>query len=160
MKIVQPIRDHEKIDQLKTVLRHQSYRNYFLFVFAINSGLRISDILPLKVLDVKDKDHISLIEKKTDKTKRFLINPILKAEIDEYITGMDLNDYLFPSRTEQKNKPISRVMAYIILNTAAKQIGLDEFRCHSTRKTFGYFFIRNIKMWPCYKEYSIIRRRL
>lgn len=152
MKIVQPIRNREQIEQLKIVLRNQSYRNYFLFVFAINSGLRISDILPLKVSDVKDKDHITLIEKKTDKHKRFLINSVLKEEIDKYIPGMGLDDYLFPSRNRQKNKPISRVMAYIILNSAAKQIGLCEFGCHSTRKTFGYYFYQK------YKDVAMLQR--
>lgn len=69
---------------------------------------------PRRVCDVKDKDHITLIKKKTDKHKRFLINPVLKEEIDKYIPGMSLNDYLFTSRNGQKDKPISRVMAYII----------------------------------------------
>lgn len=41
MKIVQPIRDKEKIEDMKQVLKHESYRNYFLFVMGINTGLRI-----------------------------------------------------------------------------------------------------------------------
>ena len=64
MKFVQPIRDKEKIYQIKNILKKQSYRNYFLFVLGINSGLRISDMLPLKVIDIKDKTHIIIKEKK------------------------------------------------------------------------------------------------
>ncbi|WP_430756995.1 hypothetical protein [Pseudobacillus badius] len=49
---VEPIRDLEKIRMIKEYLLHQSYRDYFLFTFGINSGLRISDILPLRVMYV------------------------------------------------------------------------------------------------------------
>jgi hypothetical protein len=39
MKFVQPIRDTEKIYQIKNILKKQSYRNYFLFVLGINQGI-------------------------------------------------------------------------------------------------------------------------
>lgn len=145
MKIVQPIRDREKIEEIKIVLREKSYRNYFLFVFGINSGLRISDILPLKVSDVKDKDHLILTEKKTGKFKRFLLNPGLRIEIKKYTSGMQPNEYLFPSRIGHKNKPITRVMAYLILNNAARKVGINEIGTHTLRKSFGYHFYQKYK---------------
>jgi integrase len=49
---VEPIRDQEQIRAMKEYLLNKSYRDYFLFTFGINSGLRISDILPLRVMDV------------------------------------------------------------------------------------------------------------
>jgi len=54
-------------------------------VLGINTGLRISDMLPLKVIDIKDKSHIIIKEKKTGKVKRFKINSSLHGEITEYI---------------------------------------------------------------------------
>ena len=41
-----------------------------MFLIGVNSGLRISDILRLRVRDVKGKDYISLREKKTKKQIR------------------------------------------------------------------------------------------
>lgn len=54
---VEPMRSKEDIKNMKEYLLHQSYRDYFPFVFGMNSGLRISDILPLR--DVRNVDHIS-----------------------------------------------------------------------------------------------------
>ena len=143
MKVVQPIRDKEKIEEIKRILRHESYRNYFLFVMGINTGLRISDLLPLQVKDVRNKTHIVIREKKTGNIKRFLINNALRQEIDEYTQGMNDDDYLFKS--ERGNKPIQRVQAYKIINRAAKKAGLEEIGTHTMRKTFGYHFYQRTK---------------
>lgn len=69
MHIVQPIRSLEKIQDVKQYLLNKNKRDYFLFIFGINSALRISDILPLQVKDVKNKDHLWATESKTKKKK-------------------------------------------------------------------------------------------
>ncbi len=69
MNFVQPIRDPECIFYIKRFLKEQNMRNYMLFVTGINSGLRISDILQLRVRDAK-RPYFNLIEKKTKKKKR------------------------------------------------------------------------------------------
>lgn len=53
MNIVQPIRDKEMIKELKEYFKEQNERNYILFLLGINTGLRISDILRLRVRDVE-----------------------------------------------------------------------------------------------------------
>jgi|SRR5690625_3047076 len=143
MKIVQPIRDKKKIGEVKQILKHESYRNYFLFVMGINTGLRISDLLPLQVQDVRNKTHIVMNEQKTNSNKRFLINSELKQEIEQYTKGMNNEDYLFKSA--RRNKPISRVQAYRILNDAASKAGLEEIGTHTMRKTFGYHYYNRTK---------------
>ena len=80
MKLVQPIRDRENLEEMKMELLKTGYKNYLMFVIGINTGLRISDILELKVKDLKDKTHIKIIEQKTNKIKRFLINSSLKEK--------------------------------------------------------------------------------
>ena len=57
MKIVQPIRDKNKIQEMKIELRKKGTRDYLLFVTGINTGLRISDIIKLKVSDVVNEDR-------------------------------------------------------------------------------------------------------
>lgn len=143
MNFVQPIRDPDTIIEIKKYLRQTSERNYILFLVGINTGLRISDILKLKVKDVKGS-HISLREKKTKKQKRFQINPTLRRELAAYIEGKDDDEYLFKSR-QGINKPIKRSMAYKILNKVAKKFGLEEIGTHTLRKTFGYHFYLNTK---------------
>ena len=44
MNIVDPIRDKDDIQAMKEYLREWNERNYLLFLFGINSGLRVGDI--------------------------------------------------------------------------------------------------------------------
>jgi integrase len=137
---VQPIRNKGKITEIKDILKERSKRDYFLFVMGINCGLRISDMLKLKVGDVRGKDHIRLQEEKTDKYKRLKINTALQLAVKEYAEDMKEEEYLFPSR--RGDRPISRIQAYRILNDVARQVGLEEIGTHTLRKTFGYHFYK------------------
>src|SRR5690554_3555776 len=85
MNKVEPIRDKNKIKDIKNILKKKNDRNYMLFVLGINTGLRIGDLLKLKVKDVKNKSHIIIKEQKTSKFKQFLINSNLRAELNKYI---------------------------------------------------------------------------
>jgi len=50
MKFVEPIRDRKKIAQIKNLLRgQQRYRDLLFFVIGINTALRISDLLQLRL---------------------------------------------------------------------------------------------------------------
>ena len=142
MKEVQPIRDKDIIAKFKDKLLHKSYRDYMLFVVGINTGLRISDILPLRKSDVSGS-HIIIKEKKTGKNKRFKINSSLRNEIDKYTSNMKDDDYLFPSR--KGDKAITRVQAYRILNEVAETLGIPEIGTHTLRKTFGYWHYKQYK---------------
>lgn len=146
MNTVQPIRDKKKINAMKTLLKAKNEKYYLMFRIGVNVGLRVSDILTLKVKDVKSKDHVTITEKKTGKTKRFLVPTTLQKEIDLYIKENNMNDeeYLIQSR-KGNNKPISRIQAYRVLNEVAQQIGLDEIGTHTMRKTFGYHHYKQNK---------------
>lgn len=67
MKYVQPIRDKNKIEEIKTYLKENGSRDLLLFTMGINTGLRISDLLKLKVVDVKGKSHVEIKEQKPGK---------------------------------------------------------------------------------------------
>lgn len=143
MKFVQPIRDPEKLNEIKEKLKDQSERNYFLFVLGINTGLRVSDLVKLRVKDVQ-KEHIIITEKKTGKDKRILITPSLKRDIKIYIEDKSQDEYLIKSR-QGNNKPLSRKTVYWILRNTAKECGIDEIGSHTLRKTFGYHFYKKYK---------------
>ena len=138
MKYVQPIRDKNKIEEIKSYLKQNGSRDLLLFTMGINTGLRISDLLKLKVIDVRNKSHVEIKEQKTGKIKRFPLLGNLQSRIEEYTKGKLDNEYLFRSR-EGANKPITRVMAYLIINEACQNAGIiDSIGTHTLRKTFGY----------------------
>ena len=136
MNLVQPIKDKELLQEIKEWLKRTSYRNYILFLIGIHTGLRISDILALRVKDVQGWD-IFIREKKTNKIKEVKMPPELKKSIREYVKDKPKNEFLIKSRVG-KNKPISRGMAYVILNEIAEEFGLERIGTHSLRKTYGY----------------------
>jgi integrase len=137
MNTVEPIRSKRDIERIKKALGNP--RDRLLFIIGINSALRISDILNLKVGDVRGKDAIVLKEKKTRKRKKFRINQAIHKAVKELVpTNAKDDEWLFPSR--KGDKPITRVQAWRILNDAAKRAGVDiEIGTHSLRKTFAYF---------------------
>ena len=139
IEIVEPIRDKRKIDAMKKYLKGKNVRDYVLFVMGINSGLRISDLLNLQVEDVRDKERITLREKKTGKTKDFPLSDSSRKILDDYLRTKNLTTGpLFPSR--KGAAAISRVQAYLIINEAAKAVGIKySVGTHTLRKTFGYW---------------------
>lgn len=144
MASVEPIRDKEKINDVKRILKKNGSRDYLLFLMGINSGLRISDILKLKVKDVKDREYIELNEQKTNKYKKFPITDSFKYELQEYIIGKMSDEYLFPS--QKGGKSITRVQAYRIICKACVKAGIKaRIGTHTLRKTFGYHFYQENK---------------
>ncbi|EZH67430.1 integrase [Bacillaceae bacterium JMAK1] len=143
MQLVEPIRNRDDIQLMKRILKRDSLRNYFLFSLGLNTGMRISDFIGLRVNDVLNRKHIEVIEKKTGKTRRFKVNFELQQDIHEYVEGMANTDYLFPSK--KTKEPISRVQAYRILRKAADRAGLQSIGTHSMRKSLGYHFYNQTK---------------
>ncbi|MEG1704783.1 MAG: site-specific integrase [Niameybacter sp.] len=146
MNRVEPIRDIDLIKDIGKYLKNKAERNYIMFLIGIYSGLRITDILNLRVRDVKSRNQISMREQKTGKQRIFPINPFLKRALEEYIEDYDLEmeEYLI-KRTGKKNKPITRDMAYKIMRDVAEYFGLTNIGTHTLRKTFGYHFYMQTK---------------
>ena len=148
MKIVHPIKDVKKIESMKRVLRERNLRDLLLFVMGINTALRVSDLLSLKVGDVQDgkgkfRNFVILREAKTGKVKQFPLNDSVLKVLREYISSeMDDGTYLFSSA---KGGAISRVQAYRILNGAATRVGIEAVGTHTLRKTFGYHAYRKTR---------------
>lgn len=144
MNTVEPIRDFNLILDFADYLKEKSRRDYLLFMMGIYAGLRISDILPLKVRDVRDADFIYITEKKTGKEKKLKINDELKAVIKDYIVGMRDYEFLFHKLKGKNKGPISRQRVWQILNNLADEFEYKEkIGCHTLRKTFGYWIYQD-----------------
>ncbi len=146
---VEPIRDRKAINTMCYYLKGKDPKYGLLFKFGLNTGLRISDILPIKIEDVlisENKFHEYLIirEKKTRKEKKIKLNNTLKKEIISYMTLRKCADspYLFYSN---KGGYISRIQAYRVLKEAAQCCGVENFGTHSLRKTWGYWTYKKSK---------------
>lgn len=142
MKTVQPIRDQAIIDGIKQYLKVRSLRDYLIFCNGIYSGLRVSDLLELRVGMVRGT-HVKMTEKKNTHDKQFIIHPSIRKDLDMFIAGMSDDEFLFQSRQIKKkvplrNQPIDRSTAYRMLNKAARVFGLKEIGTHTLRKTWGY----------------------
>jgi integrase len=140
---VEPIRDLRKIAEMKETLKSVNGRDELLFVMGINTALRISDLLSIRIGDVLDgegriSDTISLKERKTGKIKRFPLNTTVKEALSDHLAkrpGFSPMEPLFLSR---KGGALSRSQAWRILKMAGETIGLGNIGTHSLRKTFGY----------------------
>ncbi len=144
MTSVEPIRDKKQIELVKRILKENGIRDYLLFLMGINVGLRISDILKLKVKDVKDKKYVTIKEQKSGKIKRFPITDSYKTTLEDYIIDKHTDEWLFPS--QKGDKPITRIQAYRIINNACLKAGImTNIGTHTLRKTFGYHFYQETK---------------
>ncbi len=143
MNLVEPIRDREKIDAMKTYLRSSNLRGYALFTLGINSGLRLSELLKLTVANVTDErgrvlDRIEVKDIKTGKAKEFPLGDTSRNALQEYIFQAKPADFLFPSRNG--GGPLGRVQSWRMLSQAAIAVGIKEpIGTHTLRKTFGYW---------------------
>ncbi|MDH5164533.1 tyrosine-type recombinase/integrase [Heyndrickxia oleronia] len=142
LKDVQPIRSKQQLEDMKWALkRHCSDRDYLLFLLGINTGLRVGDLLRLKVSDLKNKKRVSIQEGKTKKPRTINISNIYE-EVQEYIKTVQ-STWLFPSR--KGTQAITPTQAYRQLNKAADFAGVEHVGTHTMRKTFGYWFYKQTK---------------
>ena len=137
---VDPIRDEKDIKRIKRKLRDRK-RDLLLFTLGINNGLRISDLLKLKVSDVKNVstgETVKIREQKTGKINVLMINKSVKSVLDDYLqeTNPDDSDFLFKSRNGN-NKPITRETVSKMIKELTRGMK-GSFSTHTLRKTFGY----------------------
>ena len=143
MNIVEPIRKKSDLKKIERILRKQSLRDLLLFTVGTNCGLRISDILNLNVGDVRGKNYINIIEKKTGKFKRFPINSKLKPLFDKFTAKRNSDEPLFLSVF---NNRMERTQSYRIIRDACREVGIDyKIGTHTLRKTFGYHHYKKFK---------------
>ena len=156
MKVVKAIQSKSTIQAIKGIITAEprmanTSRNILLWTMGTNLGLRISDLLALKLKDVQDnrgniRESLEITEVKTKRPRDITIRPPVRKALQTFVkaTGIyDLNEYLFRDRREGKediNKPITRVRAWQMINEWGRKAGVThKIGTHTLRKTFGKF---------------------
>lgn len=136
---VEPIRDKDTIQNILRFLKGSNKRNYIMVMMGIYTGLRIGDILRLRIRDVKNKQGLKIKMQKVSKEIEIAFNPELKKALNEYCEDKDPSDFLIKS-TEGYNKAIDKSQAYRIIRDIGDRFKLENIGTHTLRKTFGYHY--------------------
>ena len=137
---VDPIRRIKDIKKIKRKLKANP-RDLLLFTLGVNNGLRISDLLDLKVGDVRGLavgETLKILETKTGKMNVLMVNKETRKVLDAFLNEADPGDeeFLFKSR-KGVNRPITK--SYVNQKVKEWTRGMKgNYGTHSMRKTFGY----------------------
>jgi integrase len=143
---VQPLRTEQEIKEFKRLLAKTRYgqRNQFLFILGINTGLRMSDLVQLRVKDVAGRDITYIKEQKTGKTRSLFIKQI-QPFIQDYLHLSPLSPDEFLFKRQGSNEHLTVNYVYKLFNKVAEEMGRDDIGTHTLRKTFGYHYYKKTK---------------
>lgn len=143
MESVDPIRDKDIYNKIKKDLLEWNEKYYIMFLVGTLLGLRINEILQLRVGDVKDKKEHTFRQSKTGKAITIAFNTELRAALKKYCANRDPKEALIPS-LRNEYKPLSDKRAWEIMNQEGKKYGLH-LGTHSMRKTCAYHYYNQTK---------------
>ena len=129
----------EMLNLVRKLFNDEKYQMSLFVSIGSFWGLRVSDILSLRWEDILNKDEISIVEKKTGKTRIIRINNQLQQHINDCHTKIQpMNDrsYIFMS---QKGSvfSIQRINVMLKEMKLKYRLSLKNMSSHSMRKTFG-----------------------
>ena len=160
-RTVEPIRSMDELDQFRLVMKSKSKnatrpsvvknwdRNLMIFNLGCNTGLRIGDIIKLKVADVA-KGVIDIREEKTSKENVVVMNTKIQKELKKFIAKYDLEDWQYLFRSQKKKEgqelPITRERGWQFLKEVERELKLPyRVGTHTMRKTFGFHYYQKTK---------------
>ncbi len=137
---VEPIRSTKDIKSIKKILADKP-RDICLFTIGINTNLRASDLLNIKVsqvINLKAENELILKEQKTGKPRRITINKTVYEAIRTLLMSDNYgpDDYLFRS---QRGDVLTVPSLSRLVKSWCKTINLKgNYASHTLRKTWGY----------------------
>jgi integrase len=137
---VEPIKELKDIGTIKKLLADNP-RDFALFTIGINTNLRASDLLQIKVGQVrslKPNDSFEIREIKTKKARRVTLNKVCIDAIRNLLASAPFedSDYLFRS---QRAEVLIVPSLIRMVKQWCKAINLKgNYGSHTLRKTWGY----------------------
>ncbi len=129
----------EAMNLIRKLFKDENYSMSLLIALGCFFGLRISDILSLRWNQILNVNELTIIEHKTGKKRTIRINPQLKRHIADCYKAINPIGSNAPVLISQKGTVYSIQRINIILKELKKKyrLHIDNFSCHSLRKTFG-----------------------
>ena len=121
--------------------RDGEYKYCLLVAIGVFTGLRISDLLQLKFSQFEGTELLTILEKKTKKTRKIKINQDLKEIVIRVKSKMGIthpDQFIFINR--YGTKPIDQSWANVNLKRIFKKYGISSegnISSHMFRKTLG-----------------------
>lgn len=107
-------------------------RDKIITNIAYYTGLRVSDILNLKIQDIKAGGRVAITEKKTGKVRVVHIPARLRRQMQAYADAHALpNGTIFD---------VDKSTVYRSVHNNAKRLGMDNISMHSYRKAYAYSY--------------------
>lgn len=134
MGISLPIKNAAEIASIKDFYKKKNrLTELLMFMLSINTGIDLSDLLNLKVKDVKNKLYLNI-----DKNKSIPLNNNLIELINLVVLKRKLNEYLFLSTSGKK---LHRASVFYAFKNVCTELGLSaKYSVASWRKTFAYHY--------------------
>lgn len=154
MAKAEPIRDKRQVRYIIAELEKDQSNigknRYLMFMTGIFTGRRVSDIVALRVRDVRGKNGFTFTEKKTGKKAEIYFPAKLKAAFDEMLKDRQPEDWVFQSdkkdRVDKMARHITTRTAYNYMKRIQEIGGIDgdaNVGTHTMRKTFGYWHYKD-----------------
>lgn len=147
---VEPIKNKQDLKNFLEYLKRKRYKYFVIFQLGMMTGLRISDLLALNIKDVYNQTSFEVIEKKTGKYKKMVLQENTQKIINEYIEKYRLKQFSFddeePLFVGKKHCRLNRSQVYRFFNEACKYCNINiNIGTHTMRKTFGYHHYQQFK---------------
>jgi len=143
-------------EEISKIRRHlsagKSRHDLCLFVVAVDTMLRASDLLRLRVADVcmpngKIRDSFPWKQKKTGQGVHLVLTPTSQSTLKKWITesGKQPSDYLFTREKPRASAPITVGFYRTLIKQWVKAIGLHrhDYSAHSLRRSKAIYMYQN-----------------
>ena len=120
--------------QAERMLRRLEYRDQLLIRLAIQSGLRVSDLLKIKNEDIKK--HMTVYESKSRRERSFKIDEKLYDDLKKFTKYKKRGAYVFNS-SRSASGTVHRSTIHRRIKKACRGMKINA-SAHSTRKLYAY----------------------
>ena len=129
-----------EIDRLLSVIKNEKHN--LMIALAYSGGLRVSEIINLKIKDICLAELIIHIkDAKGNKDRITLLPEKLIGKIEKLMAGKNINDYFFAS---ERGGKLTERTAQKVFETALKKAGIKkEATFHSLRHSFATHLLEN-----------------
>jgi integrase len=135
VEAVKTLTDVKYVANLLNKHRGEIYSD--LWVFGVNVGLRISDLLPITLAQAKI-GTLEIVEGKTAKKRKVTLNDTAMSIVNKRIVNNPTHVYLFQVDSNRaKNKPLSRSAVSKAFAEVGEMVNV-QLGTHSMRKTLGW----------------------